>query len=469
MRFGFALLLCAFVFNFGFAQEGPDPPVLTGPQIVKNWERGMVVVYTVAKLEDGQELAFSGAGAFRDENGHVATNNHVVKIEDDLVRFFGFRVDPKTGRMILEEIDDPVTNKNAVNVIKVIKIEDDQVRLSGFRVDPQSGQIIFEEKAVKVLEYKYEVVLPSLNRRFSADLIGWSPDVDLALLKISGISKNDYYVGKAGDSDKVKVGETVYVIGSPMRIPNSVTKGIVSKLHWRHGLMAVEDYIQVDAAVNRGNSGGVLLNDRGELIGIINSKNFRAEGIGYAIPVNFLDLSSFLKGGEIKRLVLGVDAALETPPRWGTKTMPRFKDLQYLQSITGLEAENDLETLYSLYRVTWDFGAIVTEIQKDSFAERSKMIKKGDVIIMAGGREVKRGMDLRRALWGWDTAKPFEIEVLRFNGFAASKIKIAVRFGSSAPAPGVQPSVPGNNGPDRQPQQNRPTPKSDKKERNKWS
>jgi len=422
-RLAAIFLSFTLIAGWGFAQEGADLPRLTGEQIFENWNKGAVAIFTNIKLENGEELIYSGAGAFRDENGHIVTNNHVVKVEGDVI------------------------------VRLRLKIDDE-------------GHSLVEER-IKVVEYRHEIILNHLNRRFSAELIGWAPDADLAMLKVNGVQKGDYYVGKAGDSDKARIGQTVYVIGFPIRIPNSTTKGIVSQLHRQLGLSPVEDYIQVDAAVNRGNSGGVVINEQGELIGIVNSKNFGAEGIGYAIPINLFDLNQFLKGGEIKRLILGVDAAINNPPRWGTHDRPRLKDLLYLQTLTGMEADNDLETLTNLYRSTWINYAIVGDIQKGSPAEKSGLFKRGDLIIKAGGRDVRGGMDLREALWGWDPAKPFEIEILRFNGSEVSRIKLKVNF---APAGQPPPPSAGSNPPNPQKENQPNSPKKDDRaEKKKWS
>jgi serine protease Do len=128
------------------------------------------------------------------------------------------------------------------------------------------------------------------GKKVGARLVGYDESEDLAVLKISGIS---YPVLPIGNSDLVRVGERAIAIGHPSG-PDAdwtTTQGIVSAVNRK---IAVQDgdstktatFIQTDAPVNQGNSGGVLLNDRGKVIGIVNRKLTETEGIGFAIPIN---------------------------------------------------------------------------------------------------------------------------------------------------------------------------------------
>ncbi len=156
-----------------------------------------------------------------------------------------------------------------------------------------------------------EVILPD-KRSYKAQLIGKDPTTDLALLKIKayGLPTIQY-----GNSDEVHVGEWVLAIGNPYNLSSTVTAGIVSAkgrdINILNSLYAVESFIQTDAVVNPGNSGGALVNIQGELIGVnsaIMSESGGYEGYSFAIPSNLVkkvidDLRTY---GEVQRAVLGV-------------------------------------------------------------------------------------------------------------------------------------------------------------------
>ncbi|MEM9173548.1 MAG: trypsin-like peptidase domain-containing protein, partial [Pseudomonadota bacterium] len=127
------------------------------------------------------------------------------------------------------------------------------------------------------------------GRRATPQVIGTDIDTDLALLKINLDGLTPMTIGR---SDTLRIGDVVLAIGSPYGLSQSVTQGIVSATgRGRLGLAAFENYIQTDAAINSGNSGGALINTRGELIGIntaVISREVNIEGISFAIPVNLV-------------------------------------------------------------------------------------------------------------------------------------------------------------------------------------
>jgi serine protease Do len=154
-------------------------------------------------------------------------------------------------------------------------------------------------------------VMTSDNRKFMAKIVGKDPRTDLAVLKISASNLKPVAIG---DSDKLRVGELVIAIGSPLgeNLARTVTQGIVSaKGRVNVGLADYEDFIQTDAAINPGNSGGALVNIGGELVGIntaIASRTGGFEGIGFAVPSNmaYRVYSSLVKHGKVERGYLGV-------------------------------------------------------------------------------------------------------------------------------------------------------------------
>lgn len=159
---------------------------------------------------------------------------------------------------------------------------------------------------------KIEVTLND-KRSFMAKVIGTDTSTDLALLKVEG---ENLPVLIYGNSDAVKIGEWVLAVGNPFNLNSTVTAGIISA-KGRNNIIdnsqrPIESFIQTDAAVNPGNSGGALVNTSGELIGIntaIASNNGAYQGYSFAIPVNIVKkvVSDFLEFGEVQRAYMGVN------------------------------------------------------------------------------------------------------------------------------------------------------------------
>jgi serine protease DegQ len=160
-----------------------------------------------------------------------------------------------------------------------------------------------------------QIVL-SDGRRLRATVRGSDPESDLAVLKTDG---SDLPAITFGKLDSVQVGDTVLAIGSPFGFGNTVTHGIISALGRNHlGINRFEDFIQTDAAVNPGNSGGALVDTAGNLIGInsaIFSQSGGSQGIGFAIPVSLAKnvLEQIIRDGEVTRGWLGIEPQELTP------------------------------------------------------------------------------------------------------------------------------------------------------------
>lgn len=157
-----------------------------------------------------------------------------------------------------------------------------------------------------------EVVLED-GRTYTAEVIGADPSTDLALLKID---EKNLPVVPFGDSDNLKVGEWVLAVGNPFNLTSTVTAGIVSakarNINILKGRMAIESFIQTDAAVNPGNSGGALVNARGELVGIntaIASTTGAYSGYSFAVPVEIVKkvIDDLMNHGVVQRAFLGAD------------------------------------------------------------------------------------------------------------------------------------------------------------------
>jgi len=195
-------------------------------------------------------------------------------------------------------------------------------------------------------------------------VVGSDPDTDLAVLKID---LPNLPVMRLGRSDRVAVGDVVLAIGNPLGLSQTVTAGIVSATGRADlGVATFEDFIQTDAAINAGNSGGALVNARGELIGIntaVLGRNLDAEGIGVAIPVDMVRgvLREILRNGRVVRGWLGV--VLEDVP----EEYARFEGMAH-------------------------GGVVVSNFYRGSPALRAGLTR-GDVIETVGGTQVRSARD----------------------------------------------------------------------------
>jgi Do/DeqQ family serine protease len=235
------------------------------------------------------------------------------------------------------------------------------------------------------LEIKVEL---TDNRTFTAKLVGSDPPSDLAVLKIDA---KDLPTLSLGDSDKVRVGDFVLAVGNPLGIGQTVTSGIVSAKGRATGLSdgSFEDFLQTDAAINRGNSGGALVNTNGELIGInsqILSPSGGNIGIGFAIPSNMAKvvMDQLIKTGKVRRGMLGVTI--------------QSVDADMAQSLNLPSAQ----------------GAIVTSVSNGGPADKAG-IKRGDVITAVNKQPVTDNNKLRNIVASQPPGSSVEITALR-NG-----------------------------------------------------
>jgi Do/DeqQ family serine protease len=224
------------------------------------------------------------------------------------------------------------------------------------------------------------------GRSFEAELVGSDPPSDLALLKIDG---ENVPTLPLGDSDEVRVGDIVLAVGNPLGIGQTVTAGIVSAKGRSTGVGdgSYEDFLQTDAPINHGNSGGALVNLDGELVGInsqILSPGGGNIGIGFAIPANMARhvMSELRTQGRVRRAQLGV----------------------VIQPVTSELAES-----FGLEDVT---GAIVSDVEDGSPAARSGL-ERGDVILSFNGQPVTDTNALRNRVAATEPGTDASVVVLR--------------------------------------------------------
>jgi Do/DeqQ family serine protease len=227
------------------------------------------------------------------------------------------------------------------------------------------------------------------NRSFEAKVVGTDPPSDLAVLKIEAQNLSALTLG---DSDRVRVGDIVLAIGNPLGIGQTVTAGIISAKGRQTGLSdgtSFQDFLQTDAPINRGNSGGALVNLSGELIGI-NSQILAGGagggniGIGFAIPSNMAKnvLEQILKEGKVRRGMLGIN----------------------IQNLTDEVAQSlDLKDVK---------GVLVSNVRPGSAADKAG-IKRGDIITAINDEKIEDGNTLRNKVAGTLPGTQIKVTVLR--------------------------------------------------------
>lgn len=213
------------------------------------------------------------------------------------------------------------------------------------------------------------------NREFSGRIVGLDPTTDLALIKIEG---KDFPTLPIGNSDNLKIGEWVLAVGNPFNLTSTVTAGIVSAKARSLGANGIESFIQTDAAINQGNSGGALVNAKGELIGInamLYSQTGSYSGYGFAIPTSIMnkvvaDLKTY---GTVQRAILGVSGS----------DVSTYIDAEKARGNTP-----DLGTLT---------GVWVNSITQGSAAEEAGL-QQGDAITHFNGKEIHKMSELQEAI-----------------------------------------------------------------------
>ncbi|WP_077342582.1 Do family serine endopeptidase [Pseudocolwellia agarivorans] len=257
---------------------------------------------------------------------------------------------------------------------------------SGVIIDASEGYIVTNNHVIS--EADEIIVTLKDGRQLEAKKIGSDEYSDIALLQID---HEDLTEIKLANSDNLRVGDFAIAIGSPFGLGQTVTSGIVSALG-RTGLNSenYEDFIQTDAAINSGNSGGALVNLRGELIGIntaILGPSGGNVGIGFAIPSSMVNnlVSQIIEFGEVRRGMLGVQG----------------------RSVTSdIAKAMELET---------NQGGFVEQVTPGSAAEEAG-IKAGDVITKVNGQMVKSFSELRGKIGSIGAGKKVKITVVRKDG-----------------------------------------------------
>ena len=280
---------------------------------------------------------------------------------------------------------------------------------SGVIVDAENGYLLTNQHVIDSAE-RITVTLTD-RREFEAEVVGADPETDVALLKIEAESLTALPLA---DSNELQIGDYVVAIGNPFGLGQTITAGIVSAVG-RSGLSleSYEDFIQTDAAINVGNSGGALINLKGELVGI-NTAIFSGRGgnigIGFAIPVNMARgiMDQLLAHGEIQRGRIGVQIQDLTPD---------------LAEALGTSHQR---------------GAVVAQVLPGTPAEGAG-IQAGDVIVEMNGKQVVGSSDLRNKVGLLRVGDAVRLiierdgEPLTIDLAVGESGKVALRAGSQIP------------------------------------
>ncbi|EKO1984749.1 serine endoprotease DegQ [Salmonella enterica] len=281
---------------------------------------------------------------------------------------------------------------------------------SGVIIDAAKGYVLTNNHVINQAQ-KISIQLND-GREFDAKLIGGDDQSDIALLQIQNPSKLTQIA--IADSDKLRVGDFAVAVGNPFGLGQTATSGIISALG-RSGLNleGLENFIQTDASINRGNSGGALLNLNGELIGIntaILAPGGGSIGIGFAIPSNMAQ--QLIQFGEIKRGLLG---------------------------IKGTEMTADIAKAFKL---NVQRGAFVSEVLPNSGSAKAG-VKSGDVIISLNGKPLNSFAELRSRIATTEPGTKVKLGLLRDGKPLEVEVTLDSNTSSSASAELIAPALQG--------------------------
>lgn len=330
------------------------------------------------------------------------------------------------------DTDFTVAAELTVNAVVHVKVKSEVMQSRGFSGDPffeyffgpqfrqqqpqiregaGSGVIISSDGYIVTNNHvidnskEIEVVLND-KRSFTAKVVGSDPNTDIALLKIE---EKDLPFIIFGNSDSLKVGEWVLAVGNPFNLTSTVTAGIVSakarNINILNAAMKIESFIQTDAAVNPGNSGGALVNTRGELVGIntaIASQTGSFAGYSFAVPSSIVQkvVSDIRQFGVVQRAVLGVE----------------------IRDINGeLAKEKNIKTFD---------GAYVANVVESSAADKAG-VKSGDIITNVNGVAVKSVAQLQEQVGRYRPGDKIFIEILRDNKKQKLNVELKNRQGNT--------------------------------------
>ena len=268
---------------------------------------------------------------------------------------------------------------------------------SGVIIDPK-GYILTNYHVIAGAEEIKVTLSNGKEKKYDGKVVGKDPRTDLAIIKIK--SKEKFPAAKLGDSDKIRIGDWAIAIGSPFGLKQTLTVGVISAKRQSLYVEGKEyrEMIQTDASINRGNSGGPLVNIKGEVIGIntaIYAPTGVFAGVGFAIPINNAKeiLDELIEKGRVVRGWLGIEIR-----------------------------EVD-EVIVKQFNLPNTKGVLVNRVMEDSAAEKGGM-KRGDVIIKVGDHKVEDVRDLQKVVTKTKPGKKVKVVVIREKKEVTLTIKL---------------------------------------------
>ena len=275
---------------------------------------------------------------------------------------------------------------------------------SGFLID-REGFLLTNHHVIDGAE-RITVTMAD-GRAFRGEVVGADPASDVALLRV----RADGHLPEAplGNSDDLRVGEWVCAIGNPLGYVHSVTVGVVSFIGRKLFDKSLDDYIQTDAAINFGNSGGPLINAAGEVVGINSAISSRASNIGFAVPINqaVAILPQLKERGRVARGFIGVGLTDVTP------------------------------TLQRALNLTVSKGAMIQDVNAGSPAERAGL-HPYDIIVEVEGRQVVGNEEVIRDISARQPGSVARLEIIRDGRHQSAQVKLAERPPRERPPDGLE-------------------------------
>lgn len=260
---------------------------------------------------------------------------------------------------------------------------------SGFIISAD-GYIVTNDHVIKNAD---EINVKLYDKRtFKATVVGRDPKTDVAVIKISDSKMPTL---RLGNSNKIKIGQWAIAVGNPFGLNGTLTVGVISATGRSNlGIETYEDFVQTDAPINQGNSGGPLLNIYGEVVGINTAIVAAGQGIGFAIPINMAKniIEQIISKGAIERSWLGVGIQKLTP------------ELAESMRIKKIE------------------GVLVNRIYENSAAEKAG-IKEGDVILECNGTKLEDPTDLQKVVINTPIGTMLNLKILREGKISNLQIK----------------------------------------------
>ncbi len=360
-----SLLASSFYINTSNAETGiATTPTQTSPAKYPDFSEladkllpTVVNVSTTSKVSSSEGFAIPGLPALQDK---MLGENSPLK--DLMEQFYGI---PKDG-----------INKNPDREVNALG--------SGFVIDAEKGYIATNNHVIKGAD-KIKIIFND-NTKVDAELVASDEKADLAVLKVK--PSNKLVAAKWGDSDQLKVGSWIVAIGNPFGLGGTVTAGIVSARARDINSGPYDDYIQTDASINRGNSGGPMFNEAGEVVGIntaiLSSMGGGSIGIGFAVPSNIAKkvIDQLIQFGSTKRGWLGVK----------------------IQPVTDEIAES--------LGLQQSEGAMVASVTEKS-PSATAGLKSGDIILEFDGQKIDQMRSLPKLVAYSEVGKEVKLKVWR--------------------------------------------------------